>query len=415
MATTDTYLYEVITKAIGDKRYLLKDSYTPYSLPIATASVLGGIKVGSGLSITSAGVLSANVQAWSSLTGKPFSSLSSTDFTVTNAVLSINSANWVKKTELQTYYTKDEINTLIANLKKATITIVESLPSTGEEGIIYFVGTKAPYEQYVWESGIGFIDIGSTEVDLSAYVTGSNLTADTIITGSGSKAVKSSGKKITTSLGTDDSTVPTSKAVKAVTDELSTRVSTNATNIAINKLSIATNASSINTLKSGKQDKITPLAPLGFGGTDNTNLYLDLSSQLFDLGTINNKLTSIVAFNDSSLVIDIENESQTSESTYVNKFMSKVIDFTTENKEVFPLFVRGDGTITINKNGTEYTTIPSLIWKANEVTTSGNRTITYVAEIHLTNVDILLKLTSAFTSTTSTDSDILNISIKVYQ
>ena len=41
-----------------------------YVLPIASASVLGGIRVGSRLSIAS-GVLSANAQAWSEITGKP--------------------------------------------------------------------------------------------------------------------------------------------------------------------------------------------------------------------------------------------------------------------------------------------------------------------------------------------------------
>lgn len=41
-----------------------------YVLPIASASVLGGVRVGSRLSIAS-GVLSANAQAWSEITGKP--------------------------------------------------------------------------------------------------------------------------------------------------------------------------------------------------------------------------------------------------------------------------------------------------------------------------------------------------------
>lgn len=49
---------------------------------------------------------------------------------------------------------------------------------------------------------------------LSGYVTGSGLTADTIVLGGGSSAVKTSSKKISTSVGTDDTTVPTSKAVK---------------------------------------------------------------------------------------------------------------------------------------------------------------------------------------------------------
>ena len=49
---------------------------------------------------------------------------------------------------------------------------------------------------------------------LSGYVTGSGLTADTIVLGGGSSTVKTSSKKISTSVGTDDTTVPTSKAVK---------------------------------------------------------------------------------------------------------------------------------------------------------------------------------------------------------
>lgn len=51
-------------------------------------------------------------------------------------------------------------------------------------------------------------------------VTGSSLTANNIILGNGSSAIKSSGKTIATTLGTDDTTVPTSKAVKDVIDAL---------------------------------------------------------------------------------------------------------------------------------------------------------------------------------------------------
>lgn len=41
--------------------YSTIDSMTPYSLPVSTAAVLGGVKVGSGLSINGSGVLSASV------------------------------------------------------------------------------------------------------------------------------------------------------------------------------------------------------------------------------------------------------------------------------------------------------------------------------------------------------------------
>jgi hypothetical protein len=42
-----------------------------YTLPAATATTLGGVKAGSGLSVTGDGTLSANAQAWSNITGKP--------------------------------------------------------------------------------------------------------------------------------------------------------------------------------------------------------------------------------------------------------------------------------------------------------------------------------------------------------
>lgn len=217
------YLFKILTEDLGDKRYLKKSDYKKYTLPIATHTTLGGIKVGSGLSIdSSTGVLTANVQAWSSLTGKPFSSVNTTDFTTTSGILSINNATWAKKSDvsnsLSGYYTKEQVDSLVSNLKKATITVVPTLPATGEEGIIYLVGTSAPYEQYVWE-GSAWIDLGSTEIDLSNYVnTTGTLTADHIILGDGTKKVKASGKTIASSVTNDATSVPTSQAVKTYAD-----------------------------------------------------------------------------------------------------------------------------------------------------------------------------------------------------
>lgn len=217
------YLFKILTEDLGDKRYLKKSDYEKYTLPIATHTTLGGIKVGSGLSIdSSTGVLTANVQAWSSLTGKPFSSVNPTDFTTTSGILSINNATWAKKSDvsnsLSGYYTKGQVDNLVSNLKKATITVVPTLPTTGEEGIIYLVGTSAPYEQYVWE-GSAWIDLGSTEIDLSNYVnTTGTLTAEHIILGDGTKKVKASGKTIASSVTNDANSVPTSQAVKTYAD-----------------------------------------------------------------------------------------------------------------------------------------------------------------------------------------------------
>lgn len=218
----NSYLFTVLTEDLGDERYLKKSDYEKYVLPIASATNLGGIKVGSGLSINSEGVLTANVQAWNSLTGKPFSSVNTTDFTTTSGILSINNATWAKKSDvsnsLSGYYTKRQVDNLLSNLKKATITVVSTFPTTGSEGIIYLVGTSAPYEQYVWE-GSAWIDLGSTEIDLSNYVnTTGTLTANQIVLGDGTKKVKASGKTIASSVTNDANSVPTSQAVKTYAD-----------------------------------------------------------------------------------------------------------------------------------------------------------------------------------------------------
>lgn len=75
----------------------------------------------------------------------------------------------------------------------------------------------APKDGYLYASKLYS---GGKEVitDLTGYVTGTGLTADTIILGSGNSTVKTSSKKITTTLGSDDTTVPTSKAVKTYAD-----------------------------------------------------------------------------------------------------------------------------------------------------------------------------------------------------
>lgn len=259
------YLFKILTEDLGDKRYLKKSNYEKYTLPIATHTTLGGIKVGSGLSINSStGVLTANVQAWSSLTGKPFSSVNPTDFTTTSGILSINNATWAKKSDvsnsLSEYYTKEQVDSLVSNLKKATITVVPTLPTTGEEGIIYLVGTSAPYEQYVWE-GSAWIDLGSTEIDLSNYVnTTGTLTAEHIILGDGTKKVKESGKTIASSVTNDANSVPTSHAVKTYADTELAKKQDKLTQAQMNAVNSGITASKVATYDGyagGKQNKLT--------------------------------------------------------------------------------------------------------------------------------------------------------------
>ena len=70
------------------------------------------------------------------------------------------------------YYTKTQINTLHADMKKAAMTVISTKPTNGEEGIIYLVGSAAPYHMWIWEtlSGTGqWIDLGTSTIDLSGY------------------------------------------------------------------------------------------------------------------------------------------------------------------------------------------------------------------------------------------------------
>lgn len=91
--------------------YLKKAEYTPYTLPIASSTLLGGIKIGAGLDVSEDGTVSvqaggtADAVNWSGVIGRPFNSVKAEDFTITgdsdaNKVLSINTANWVSTSAL---------------------------------------------------------------------------------------------------------------------------------------------------------------------------------------------------------------------------------------------------------------------------------------------------------------------------
>lgn len=327
------YLFKVLTEDLGDKRYLKKSDYEKYTLPIATHTTLGGIKVGSGLSIdSSTGVLTANVQAWSSLTGKPFSSVNTTDFTTTSGILSINNATWAKKSDvsnsLSGYYTKGQVDNLISNLKKATITVVPTLPTTGSEGIIYLVGTSAPYEQYVWE-GSAWIDLGSTEIDLSNYVnTASTLTANQIVLGDGTKKVKASGKTIASSVTNDATSVPTSQAVKTYADTELAKKQDKLTQAQMNAVNSGITASKV--AKYDKYDgeiksKQETLSTQGSAIRINGNYSIYLSSELTgmsDIAVINcqpGESGQFIGFIKNTLIVPSTDDGQTLLDVYTGE------------------------------------------------------------------------------------------------
>ena len=303
---TDTTYTEATTSQAGlmsaaDKTKL--DAVEDYVLPAATTSSLGGVKIGAGLQVEGDGTVSvsaggvADSAPWSGVTGKPFNTVSATDFTVTegqelqvsadkfatkewangqfvlttgfktnyldanNVVYSSDIANFITKDvqDLTHYYTSTQVDSLISNLKNATIQVVAERPGTGEAGVIYLVGESAPYEQYVYE-GDAWIDLGSTEVNLEGYVKGTDLTAEQVILGNGLSGVKASGKTIVTTLGADDNSIPTSKAVR---DALGAYLTTEtATSTYATKVELGTKQDKLS-LKAGEQVVTLTGAELG--------------------------------------------------------------------------------------------------------------------------------------------------------
>lgn len=76
------------------------------------------------------------------------------------------------------------INSAVGNITSIRYEKVTSLPTTGSNGVIYLVahshGTQDIYDEYIWLSETKtFEKIGNTDIDLSAYVKKSELTAIT--------------------------------------------------------------------------------------------------------------------------------------------------------------------------------------------------------------------------------------------
>ena len=77
------------------------------------------------------------------------------------------------------------INSAVGNIASIKYEQVTSLPATGSNGVIYLVahshGTQDIYDEYIWLSKTSTYEkIGNTDIDLSAYVKSSELTAITV-------------------------------------------------------------------------------------------------------------------------------------------------------------------------------------------------------------------------------------------
>lgn len=78
-------------------------------------------------------------------------------------------------TDLSDYYTKDEVDDLVDAIDQFNVSVVDALPATGEEKVIYLVPkdpaqTSNARDEYMWVNG-AWEKIGDTEVDLTDYYT----------------------------------------------------------------------------------------------------------------------------------------------------------------------------------------------------------------------------------------------------
>ncbi|MFR3182511.1 MAG: hypothetical protein ACLTPN_02710 [Clostridia bacterium] len=181
---------------------ITNDSGFITKIPIASNSVLGGIKVGANLSVSSDGILSAEkvptkvseLQNDSNfLTSVPIASATTagiikvgTNLSISNGVLSVtgiptkvsqltNDSKFQTDTQVQS-----SINNAISGITSFDYQIVSQLPQSGKKGTIYLVSKsgsgKDVYDEYIWVTD-KFELIGTTAVDLTGYVKNTDLVA----------------------------------------------------------------------------------------------------------------------------------------------------------------------------------------------------------------------------------------------
>lgn len=159
------------TQAEKTKLSGIANNANNYSLPAASASKLGGVKIGANITVSADGTISVEAMEWANINGRPtkLSQFTNDSNFITAAVN--NLTNYYTKSNT---YTKTEVDNLIGAIKSISIEVVSSLPSTGASNIIYLVsnGGADPnaYDEYVWVASTSkFEKIGTTAIDLSGY------------------------------------------------------------------------------------------------------------------------------------------------------------------------------------------------------------------------------------------------------
>lgn len=153
-----------------------------------------------------------------------------------------------------TVATKTYVNNAIANISTFSVTIVAELPTTGQSNIIYFLGTQAPYTEYMWINGSWEL-IGSTKTDLSDYYTKSQvdskinpLTTDVTNLNDLVTSLENDVTEINSNISTLNTTVA-SKADQSALDTLSNTVSGKANSDEVVKTNVSGSQSIQSTLK----------------------------------------------------------------------------------------------------------------------------------------------------------------------
>lgn len=174
------------------------NSLENYTLPTASAETLGGIKVGAGLTISEQGTLSATGGGtadsvdWENVQDKPttIAGYGITDASIFNKTITLGSnsvtvpTNNNELTNGAGYQTASEVQSAITeaigDITGFEFQIVEELPGTGENGVIYLISNSGTgqniYDEYIW-TGTGYEKIGTTDVDLSNYWSKTDLVA----------------------------------------------------------------------------------------------------------------------------------------------------------------------------------------------------------------------------------------------
>ena len=110
-------------------------------------------------------------------------------------------ANYYTKTQT---YTREEINQKIGAIKTASFEVVDILPASGEENIIYLVSKDGEepdtHDEYIWVDGAWEL-IGSTQIDLSNYLQKTGDASDTTVTFVSESGEPTSGSKLSSLIG----------------------------------------------------------------------------------------------------------------------------------------------------------------------------------------------------------------------